>query len=91
MGVAVSAATLPPGIREIFAKAQCQGCHNDNGVASSTRLKFPVDEAGEAAFIRSLEALIDRARPADSRLIQMPTARLAHPGGERVKRGRAEE
>ena len=86
-----AAATLPPGIRAVFSKAQCQGCHNDNGVASSTRLKFPVDEAGEPAFIRSLEPLIDRVRPADSRLIQMPTARLAHPGGERVKRGSAEE
>ncbi len=86
-----AAATLPPDIRAVFSKAQCQGCHNDNGVASSTRLKFSADEAGEAAFIRSLEPLIDRARPADSRLIQMPTARLAHPGGERVKRGSAEE
>ncbi len=89
--VIAAAATLPPGIREVFTKAQCQGCHNDNGVASSTRLKFPSDEAGEAAFIRSLEPLVNRARPAESRLIQMPTARLAHPGGERIKRGSAEE
>ena len=85
------AATLPPEIREIFAKAQCAGCHNDNGVASSTRLKFPSDEAGEPAFVRSLEPLVNRARPAESRLIQMPTARLAHPGGERIKRGGDEE
>jgi len=89
--VSVSAATLPPEIREVFSKAQCQGCHNDNGVASSTRLKFPAEEADEPAFIRSLESLINRAQPAQSRLIQMPTARLAHPGGERIKRGSADE
>ena len=88
--VSVSAATLPPEIREVFSKAQCQGCHNDNGVASSTRLKFPAEEADEPAFIRSLESLINRAQPAQSRLIQMPTARLAHPGGERIKRGGAD-
>jgi mono/diheme cytochrome c family protein len=85
------AATLPPEIRDVFAKAQCAACHNDNGVGSSTRLKFPADEAGEPAFLRSLEPLVNRAHPAESRLIQMPTARLAHPGGERIKRGSAEE
>lgn len=86
-----SAAALPPEIRDIFAKAQCIGCHNDNGVASSTRLKFPAEEAGEAAFVRSLEPLVNRARPTESRLIQMPTARLQHPGGERIKRDSADE
>ena len=90
-GAALAAVTLPAEIRGVFAKAQCQGCHNDNGVASSTRLKFPADEAGETSFIRSLEPLIVRAQPSESRLIQMPTARLAHPGGERIKRGSADE
>lgn len=87
----MSAATLPPDVRAVFSKAQCAACHNDNGVASATRLRFPADEAGEPGFLRTLEPLVTRARPSESRLIQMATNRTPHPGGERVKPGSPEE
>ena len=29
----------------VLEKAQCRMCHNDNGVASATRLQFPPDDA----------------------------------------------
>jgi len=89
--VAAAAATLPPDVRTVFNRAQCAACHNDNGVASATRLRFPADEAGEPGFLRALEPLVERGRPSDSRLIQMATNRAPHPGGERVKPGSPEE
>src|SRR2546430_15254679 len=47
--ILLAAATLPAIASEEFSirlypaleKAQCRLCHNDNGVASSTRLQFP--------------------------------------------------
>ncbi len=86
-----AAATLPPDVRAVFSKAQCAACHNDNGVASATRLRFPADESDEPGFLRALEPLVQRARPSGSRLILMATNRTPHPGGERVKPGSAEE
>jgi len=78
----------------VFEKAGCRMCHNPEGVASATRLRFP-EEGGSAerieAFGRSLVELVDRRHPDDSILFRKPTARLKHSGGERIKRDSQEE
>jgi hypothetical protein len=78
----------------VLEKAGCPGCHNSNGVASGTRLHFP--EAGVTperldAFGKSLVVLVDRDHPENSLLLQKPTKRVAHGGGERIKAGSPEE
>jgi hypothetical protein len=82
------------GLFEVFEKAGCRACHNPDGVASPTRLHFP--EMGAApesleAFGRSLIILIDRERPAESLLLNKPTNRIAHAGGERIAPGSDDE
>ena len=78
----------------IFESAQCRLCHNDNGVASNTRLRFP-REAANAEEIRQfslgLEALVDRQQPDQSLLLRKPTNRIAHTGGERIRQGTEDE
>src|SRR5258706_10826287 len=74
-------------------KAQCRLCHNDNGVASATRLRFPPASATEPEIDRfglRLRALVDRANPEQSLLLRKPTNRLSHTGGERIKPGSTE-
>lgn len=74
----------------VFVKADCRSCHNSDGVASGTRLRFPDPGAPPdriEAFGRSLVRLTDRAQPERSPLFTKPTARIAHAGGERIKRG----
>lgn len=78
----------------VLQRAGCAGCHNADGVASATRLKFP--EAGAAparieAFGRSLHTLVDRAAPANSLLLAKPTRRVAHAGGKRIEPGSPDE
>src|SRR5437879_5548534 len=78
----------------VFEKAQCRLCHNDNGVASRTRLQFPSEEAGAAeiaAFSLRLAALVDRNKPAESLRLGKPTNRVQHTGGERIHPGSEEE
>jgi len=78
----------------ILDKAQCRSCHNENGVASASRLQFPGEgaDAGEISrFGFSLQRLVNRERPGESLLVTKPTNRISHPGGERLKRGSAEE
>jgi len=82
------------GLFEVFEKAGCRSCHGPDGVASATRLHFP--ELGAAperieAFGRSLVTLIDRERPDASLLLNKPTNRIAHAGGERIKAGSQDE
>ena len=100
--ILLAAVTLPPLASEEFSsrlypaleKAQCRLCHNDNGVASSTRLQFPQASAtGEEIerFGLGLRALVDRSHPAESLLLRKPTNRVPHTGGERIKPGSAEE
>jgi hypothetical protein len=79
---------------EVFERAGCRACHNPDGVASPTRLHFP--ELGAAperveAFGRSLVTLVDRERPDQSLLLNKPTNRVAHAGGERIAPGSGEE
>src|ERR1700730_14764360 len=74
----------------VFQKAGCRMCHNPEGVASATRLRFPEEAAARDrvdAFGRSLVELVDRQNPENSILFRKPTARIKHTGGERIKRG----
>jgi hypothetical protein len=78
----------------IFVNAGCPACHNSNGVASATRLHFPDAESSQDridAFGKSLVALVDRDHPEESLLLNKPTKRIAHTGGERIKPGSPEE
>jgi len=78
----------------MLEKAQCRACHTENGVASASRLTFPGEGATAAEIGRfgiSLRRLVNTAKPADSVLVLKPANRIAHPGGERLKQGSAEE
>ena len=78
----------------VFEAAQCSGCHTDIGVASATRLHFPEPNASPddiEAFGLTLAALVDRSDPAKSLLINKPTNREKHTGGERIKPGSFDE
>jgi len=78
----------------VFQGAGCHACHNSTGVASATRLHFPEPEASTAridAFGKSLVKLADRDHPDESLLLKMPTLRVPHTGGERIKPGSQEE
>ncbi len=78
----------------MFEKAQCRLCHNDNGVASGTRLRFPAEKATPEEinqFGLNLRAFINPNRLEDSLLLRKPTNRLAHTGGERIRQGSEEE
>lgn len=74
--------------------AQCRLCHNDNGVATTSKLRFPAEGASTQeirAFSLRLASLVDNADPEKTLLFQKPTARIAHTGGQRIKRGSADE
>lgn len=78
----------------VLEKAGCRACHNGNGVASATRLHFPEADAPPdrvEAFGKSLVALVDGAKPEESLLLNKPTQRIAHTGGERIKPGSPDE
>ena len=78
----------------IFESAQCRGCHSDDGVASATRVHFPEPNASPdeiEAFGLTLAALVDRADPARSLLINKPTNRVRHTGGVRIQPGSFDE
>jgi Protein of unknown function (DUF1592)/Protein of unknown function (DUF1588)/Protein of unknown function (DUF1587)/Protein of unknown function (DUF1595)/Protein of unknown function (DUF1585) len=78
----------------VLEKAQCRNCHNDNGVASSTRVQFPRQGAPSAeitAFGLRLRRVVDTRLPEESLLLVKPTNRVAHTGGERIKRGSEDE
>jgi hypothetical protein len=80
-------------VYKILEKAECRMCHNDNGVSSATRLKFPPSEAKTEAieiFGLKLSALVDRQNVAQSLLLNKPTMRIPHTGGVRIPKGGAE-
>ena len=75
-------------------RAQCRVCHADNGVASTTRLRFPRQNAPADEITRfglRLRAFVNAAAPETSLLYQKPTNRVAHAGGERIRRGSPDE
>src|SRR5215472_7077567 len=78
----------------LLQAAGCAGCHNTEGVASTTHLQFPDADAAPDrvdAFGRYLVVLVDRKNPGQSLLLNKPTKRIAHGGGERIKPGSLEE
>jgi hypothetical protein len=78
----------------ILEKAGCRACHNADGVASATRLHFPEADADAdkiAALGNSLVVLVDRQNLDKSLLLQKPTARIPHTGGERIQPNSPEE
>ena len=78
----------------MLQKAGCQNCHNPDGVASGTRIHFPEEDAPARrieAFGRSLVELVDRQHPEKSLLLNKPTNRIKHSGGERIRKGSPEE
>ena len=97
-GSALLLSAQPPSFNEklypILEKAGCRNCHNGEGVASATRLHFPLPDASPEkidAFGKSLVELVDRQDPAKSLLLLKPTLRIPHTGGERIRKGSAEE
>ncbi len=71
-------------------RANCVGCHNDNGVASPTRLRFPEGTPSPAvieAFGKSMHVLVNRAEPGKSLLLAKPTNAVKHAGGARLVPG----
>jgi hypothetical protein len=81
-------------LHPVLHAAQCEECHNDNGVASETRLGFPDAEAGKTqitAFGLRLMDLVNRQDPERSVLLRKPTNRVKHTGGQRIKPGSEEE
>ncbi|MDQ6699198.1 MAG: DUF1592 domain-containing protein, partial [Acidobacteriota bacterium] len=78
----------------VLKKAGCAGCHNPDGVASGTRLRFPEPDASTFRvdrFGRLLGELVDRQAPDNSLLLNKPTRRVAHAGGKRISPGSPEE
>lgn len=78
----------------VMQAVQCNRCHNDNGVASETRLAFPKDDAKKeqiTAFGLKLMDLVDRKNPEQSLLLLKPTNREEHTGGKKIKPDTDEE
>ena len=94
---ATTNAATPPFVARLYPvldNAGCKSCHHSEGVASGTRLRFPAEGASTEvveAFGNSLVDLVDRANPKRSLLLNKPTNRVKHTGGERIKKGSAEE
>ena len=87
-------APFTSGLYAIMERAGCRACHNPDGVASATRLHFPEPDSPPErieAFGKSLVVLVDRAQPDHSLLLNKPTNRIPHTGGERIKPGSPEE
>jgi len=78
----------------VLEKANCRGCHTENGVAAATRLHFPPESAPKEqveTFGRSLKALVDGNQPGNSLLLKKPTQRIEHTGGKLISPGSEEE
>ena len=78
----------------LLQHADCRGCHSGDGVASTTRLRFPVESAGPEQveeFGKRLRVLVDRKNVPESLLIRKPANRMPHGGGERIRSGGTEE
>jgi hypothetical protein len=93
-GGATGPAFFAEKLYPVLEAAQCRTCHAPDGVASATRVHFPEKDAGRdriQAFGLSLSPLVDRANPPNSLLLNKPTRRIPHTGGERIPPGSEEE
>lgn len=91
---ALQASDFASEVYPALEKAGCAGCHNHNGVASGTRLKFPEEKPPAEAlnsFGLSLQALVNREKPDESLLLTKPTTRVPHAGGKRILPGSPQE
>src|SRR5712671_4590646 len=78
----------------VLEAAHCRICHTTSGVASGTRVHFPDADASQGQiemFGLSLAPLVNRADVSHSLILQKPTQRIPHTGGERIKPGSDEE
>ncbi len=78
----------------LLEKAACRGCHAEDGVASTTRLRFPPESASTKViedFGWSLAVLVNASHPEASLLLQKPTLRVEHTGGKLITPGSKEE
>ncbi|HTM11639.1 MAG TPA: DUF1592 domain-containing protein [Bryobacteraceae bacterium] len=78
----------------VLEAAHCRICHTTSGVASGTRVHFPEADASKdqiELFGLSLAPLVNRPDVSHSLLLQKPTQRIPHTGGERIKPGSEEE
>ena len=94
LATSLGAADFAKDVFPVLEKAGCSGCHNVDGVASGTRLKFPESPASPEAvnaFGRSLGLLVNKSAPEKSLLIQKPTKTVPHAGGRRIQPGSADE
>ncbi|MCA9126216.1 MAG: DUF1592 domain-containing protein [Planctomycetales bacterium] len=74
----------------LLQAAECNLCHNDNGVATDTDLQFPETSANPdrvEAFGYQMLSLVNSEHPRESLLFLKPTNRVEHEGEERIKRG----
>lgn len=78
-------------VREVFAKvasAQCQGCHNPQGVARNSELVLHYSDGYSDHIERNIESMslvaTQRIQKHEyrSKLLLMPTGVLEHPGGK---------
>ncbi len=78
----------------VLQEANCRACHTSDGVASATRVHFPLESATDQAietFGAALRAVVDREDPTRSLLLTKPTNRIQHTGGQLIEPGSAEE
>src|SRR5262245_42013823 len=74
----------------IMQTAQCRKCHVAGGEAADTRVRIPKADASVEeieAFGLRLAAVVDREHPEKSLLLNKPTNREEHTGGERIHPG----
>jgi hypothetical protein len=91
---AASDAGFSKTVYPLLRRAGCHGCHGPSGVASATKLHFPEADAPAdqvEAFGKSLVVFVNVDQPAKSALLNKPTNRVAHVGGERIKPGGPDE
>jgi hypothetical protein len=91
---AAESISFQASVYPVFEEAACRSCHSSEGVASGTKLQFPEPDSPPdriEAFGKSLVNLVDPSNPAKSILLNKPTNRTVHAGGERIKPGSAEE
>ena len=92
--VSAAEADFSKSLYPVLKQAACKSCHSSSGVASATRLHFPDSDATAESvetFGKSLVAFVNRDDPSKSALLNKPTNRVAHVGGERIKPGSKEE
>lgn len=88
--LAADASAFRANVFPALEEAGCRACHSSEGVASTTRLRFPRAGAPSEeidAFGKSLGRLVDREEPEKSPLWTKPTGRTPHAGGRRIPPG----